>query len=412
MAAKIEYIKIDNTKIPVIFEEDKRLPIASMQFIFTNSGAISDENKAGLAKLSAKLLNQGTKTKGASQFAQELEAKAISLSSAVGTETFVIEVSSLKDEFSNALSHLKELLSEPNLTEETLQKIKTMSIGALTRKEDDFDYVASRELKSIMFQGTVLEHPASGNIESIQSITLNDVKNFLSSHISYSNLIIVLGGDLNLKKTKKEIKKVISELPKIETQPLKHYDVIKTPQEHILKRETQQAYIYFGSPYNLSVEDKDNYKAKVATYILGAGGFGSRLMEEIRVKRGLAYSAYGRITISKSRSYFSGYLQTKLNSLDEAKKTINEVIHHFVQNGVTQEELEQTKKFLLGSEPLRVETMNQRLSRTFQEYYRGQELDSSKKELEKIQNLSLKELNTFIKQHNEITQLSFAIVTR
>jgi predicted Zn-dependent peptidase len=162
----------------------------------------------------------------------------------------------------------------------------------------------------------------------------------------------------------------------------------------------------------MGVDDKDYYKARVATFILGTGGFGSRLMEEIRVKKGLAYSAYARVHVSKSSSYMSGYLQTKIDSMDEAKKSVIEVVGKFVKDGVTKEELEQTKKFLLGSEPLRVETMSQRLNRTFLEYYKGFKPNHSKKELEKIKNLKLKDLNKFIKSHKEILKMSFAIVTK
>ncbi|MDX1295916.1 MAG: insulinase family protein, partial [Sulfurimonadaceae bacterium] len=170
-------------------------------------------------------------------------------------------------------------------------------------------------------------------------------------------------------------------------------------------------YLYFGSPYAMKVGDDENHMARVATYVLGTGGFGSRLMEEIRVKRGLAYSAYARVSISKSNSFFMGYLQTKNESLEEARSTVKEVIADFVEKGITQAELEQAKKFLLGSEPLRVETLSQRLNRTFMEYYKGEELGHSKKELEKIRALELDDLNRFIAKHKEILELSYAIVT-
>jgi predicted Zn-dependent peptidase len=135
-------------------------------------------------------------------------------------------------------------------------------------------------------------------------------------------------------------------------------------------------------------------------------------MEEIRVKRGLAYSAYSRLSVAKTNTYFSGYLQTKLETEAEAKKTVVDVIDTFVRDGVTQSELDQARKFLLGSEPLRVETLSQRLGRTFSEYYQGKPLGYSLQELELIRTLTLDELNDFIKRHAEIKNLSYAIVTK
>jgi predicted Zn-dependent peptidase len=286
-----------------------------------------------------------------------------------------------------------------------------MTLGAISRKENDFDYIASNELKSLLFGKSVLGQPSSGNIKSVTNIKLQDIKTFIKSHLVSSRVIVVLGGDIDIQTAKKSIAKVIQTLPKGKKEDVTHYETLKKPTQSILRRDTQQAYIYFGSPYNLRADDVDIYKAKVATFILGTGGFGSRLMEEIRVKKGLAYSAYARVHITKSSNYFSGYLQTKLESQEKAQKTVNQVIANFVKNGVTQEELEQTKKFLLGSEPLRVETMSQRLNRTFMEFYNGKKLGSSSKELKKIEKLTLKDLNKFIKKHNEINNLSYAIVT-
>lgn len=412
MAATIEYIETNGLKIPVIFESDTRLPLVTMQFTFTNSGSITDTTKAGLAKLSAKLMGEGTKTLGSNAFAEALEAKAIHISASVGTETFVIEVGSLKEEFDTGVKYFSDLLQDPNLSEEALNNVKTTTIGSLSRKENDYDYVASNELKALLFQGTVLANPSGGSVESVKSIELVDVQSFLKNNLVSSRLIVVLGGDIDLQEAKIKIKQIIEAMPQGESQEVSHYDVSKTSQESIIQKETQQAYVYFGSPYELPFDSKEYYKARVAAFILGAGGFGSRLMEEVRVKRGLAYSAYANIHINKSSSYFSGYLQTKLESLHEAQETVNGVIKEFVKNGVTKEELEQSKKFLLGSEPLRVETMSQKLNRTFIEYYKGQELGYSAKELAMIEKLKLKDLNEFIAKHTEITDLTYAIVNK
>jgi len=412
MAAKIESIEVEGVKVPLIFEEDHRLPIVNTQIVFTNSGSITDTKIAGLAKFSAKMLNEGTKEVGANGFAEMLESKAIHISASTGSETFVIETGSLKEQFKDSMNYLTMLLSDPNFTKRSLQKVKTMTMGAISRKENDYDYVASNALKKLLFDGTPLAQPAAGTLKSIESIKLKDVKDFTAKHLVLSRVIIVVGGDIKIKELKKELKSVLKKLPKGSAEPLAHYEASSDAKTDILKRETEQAYIYFGSPYNMAVNDEDYYKARVATFILGTGGFGSRLMEEIRVKRGLAYSAYARVHVSKSVSYFNGYLQTKLESQKEAKDTVKAVIAKFVKEGVTQDELEQTKKFLLGSEPLRVETMNQRLNRTFMDYYKGFKPGHSKEELKKIKKLKLEDLNQFIKSHKEILELSFAIVTK
>jgi predicted Zn-dependent peptidase len=412
MATTIQYIETEDFKVPVIFEEDRRLPLVNMQFIFQNSGSITDIKKAGLAKFSAKILGEGTKELGSSAFAESLESKAIHISSHAGSETLVIELGCLKEEFGDGLEKLQALLSDPNISENAVKKVKTTTLGSLSSKQNDFDYVASNELKRLLFKDTPLASPSSGTLKSVESIELKDVKNFIEEHLVSSKLIIAIGGDIDIEAAKKEIQKIIASMPKGELKKLAHYEVNEKVQESILKKETEQAYVYFGSPYKIDYDSVDYYKAKVAIFILGTGGFGSRLMEEIRVKQGLAYSAYARLSVSKSSSYLTGYLQTKLDSLEVAQKSVKEVIAEFVKSGVTEDELEQTKKFLLGSEPLRAETMSQRLNRTFMEFYKGQELGHSQKELELIKKLTLKDLNEFIKNHKEILDLSFAIVTK
>jgi predicted Zn-dependent peptidase len=412
MAATIEEIKVKDTNITVIIEKDKRLPLVTMQFVFRNSGSIADTTKAGLAKFSAKVLNEGTKTLGSSAFAEELESKAIHISASTGKETFVIEMGCLKEELDEGLKYFNMLLKEPNLTPDAIEKVRTTTLGSLARKENDFDYIASNELKALLFDGSVLANPSSGTPQSVKSITLEDVKKFIKENIVTAKLIVVVGGDIEAEDVKAKVAKIIKAMPLGENGEIKNYPVAKEPKEKIVTKETEQAYIYFGSPYNISVDSKDYYKAKVATFILGSSGFGSRLMEEIRVKRGLAYSAYARLDVTKSSSYMNGYLQTKLDSLEEAKKTVKEVVAEFVKNGVTKDELEQTRKFMLGSEPLRVETMSQRLNRTFMEYYNGHELGHSLKELELVKELKLADLNEFIKAHKEILDMSFAIVTK
>ncbi|MCG3686360.1 M16 family metallopeptidase [Aliarcobacter butzleri] len=412
MSATIKHINIKGIEVPIIFEEQKDLPILNLQLVFQNSGYIQDKDKSGLVNLSSSILNEGTKELGSSNFAQILDENAITIHSSNGFETFVIEVSSLKEQSKKAVSLLNDLLKSPNFTQSSLDKIKTIQTGYLKRKENDFDFIAQNQLKALLFKDTALENPSSGTIESISKIELKDIKNFLSKTISLNNLIIVAGGNFTQKEIETLIKPILENLKTGEKSEVKKIDFKSQKSEKTLQRDTEQAYIYFGSSFNIDSKDEENYKAKVASFILGGSGFGSRLMEEIRVKRGLAYSAYGNISINKTHTYFSGYLQTKNETAKEAQELVSKLVDEFVENGVTQEELTAAKNFLLGSEPLRNETLAQRLNKSFTLYYRGLDQDYSKKELEKIQNLKLEDLNNYIKSHKEINNLTFSIVRR
>jgi predicted Zn-dependent peptidase len=410
MSATLNPIKIDNVEVPFIFEEDKNLPIISMQLIFKNSGSLTD-SKDGLVKLTEKLLNEGTKKDGSSGFSTRLESKAIGLSAHAGAETFVIELGSLKSEFSEGIALLKELLKDPNYSEETLGKIKTQTIGSLKRKESDFDYISSLKMKSMLFPNTPLANSSLGTVQSVKSITIADIKKHISDHLGLENAIVVMGGDIEIAEAFKLARAVLMELPHVKSEEIKPMKAVASQQikETIVKSE--QAYVYFGAPLDVPYNSKERYLSKVASFILGSSGFGSRLMEEIRVKKGLAYSAYSRFNINKTHTYFSGYLQTKVESGDEAVKAVKDVVQLFLDKGVTQEELSSAQQFLLGSEPLRNETLSQRLGRAFQEYYTNRPLGASKEDLKKIESMSLDELNGFIKKHKEIAELSFSVVT-
>jgi len=209
MAAKIEHIEVKGIQIPLIFEEERRLPLVNTQIVFTNSGSITDVKKAGLAKFSAKMLNEGSLEMGANGFAEMLESKAIHISASTGSETFVIEMGSLNEQFKTSAKYLKMLLKSPNFTERSLEKVKTMTMGSISRKENDYDYVASNALKGLLFKGTVLAQPAAGTLKSVKSIRVDDVKSFVKKHLVLSRAIVVVGGDVDIEAVKKH--------PEIET---------------------------------------------------------------------------------------------------------------------------------------------------------------------------------------------------
>ena len=411
MAETVEKIDYKDVQVPVIFEQGNFVPIVSLQLVFTNAGHLSN-TKDAQADMTAKILNEGTKKDGAVGFAQKLDDHAVELAAHVGRESFVIELSALKSEFAYGMARLKELLSDPNFTPEALAQVKRQKIGWLTQKKGDFDYIAGTNLRQMLFAGTPLARPYDGTLESVEAMKLEDLSTFMKERFGYNNLIAVIGGDIALEDAKAYVLEVLPLLPKSQTHAVGPFRASDKNETKEIAEETQQAYIYFGAPFDYSYKAPDQYKAKIAEYLLGGAGFGSRLMEELRVKRGLTYGAYAMLRRAKYGSYLSGYLQTKLASQEEAVKLVREVVKDFVTHGITAEELQAAKDFLVGSEPLRTETLSQRLNRAYTEYYYGRPLGFSKEQLKKIEEVTLEEMNTFIKAHPELADLSFSIVTK
>lgn len=410
--ASVKNITISGVEVPIIYEESSIIPTGTIQLIFANSGSAYCGDNPGIASLSASILNEGTKELGGVKFARMLEEKAITLYASSSQEFLEFTLSFLKEEEDRSLKLLSMLLDSPNLTADALTKVKDRTLASLLAKESDFDYLASSGLSQLLFKNTPLQYPSRGTIPSVQSITLEQIEEFLKKSLTLNHLYLVVGGDLDIDAVVQKLSQILQKLPTGESKNFANFKASSTPQTKTQYKQTEQAYIYFGAPFNLKDYKEEAHKAKVMSFILGASGFGSRMMEEIRVKHGLAYSAYMKINLSKLTNYASGYLQTKISNQNQSIELVKQVVSNFIENGATQEELESAKKFLLGSEPLRNETLSQRLSTAFSCYYRGLKLDYTKEELEKINDLTLKELNDFIKEHQEILNLSFSIVTQ
>ncbi|MCD8213939.1 MAG: insulinase family protein [Campylobacter sp.] len=404
---KILNLDVKNTKIPVVFENSKAMPIILLRLIFKVAGGCEDGVKFGLAKMAANMLNEGTLSLGSNEFARLLEMRAINLNVSAGFETISIDVNCLKEHFGYACDMLKRLLKEPNLTDEILTRCKSLTLGEIASNENDFDYIAKCGLMEVLYPKTPLAKPTIGTVKSVKNIKLADVKNFVKGHLDLANLFVVFGGDAS-ESDAKTLCKILEVLPQGKSRLLKKFEPSKEQNIKEILKQSEQAYIYFGAPYG--VEQSDRFKAKVAMFILGEGGFGSRLMEEIRVKRGLAYSAYARGVFSLSYAQIFGYMQTKNDKKDEAIAVIKDEILKFSLKGVSKAELIQAKKFLLGSLPLRLETLFKRLDIAQGEFYEDKPLGSFMSELDKISALKLDELNEFIASHAEINSLSFCVL--
>ncbi len=409
-ASALTHQEINQAKVPVIYEENHLLPMGFIHLAFRGGGSLGDKNQLGLAKLFAQVLNEGTKELGTVGFAQLLEQKAISLNVDTSTEDLQITLEFLKEYEDEAITRLKELLKSPNFTQNALEKVRTRMLAQLLQKESDFDYLAKLTLKQELFANTPLANASLGTKESLQKIKLDDLKQQFAKVFELNKLVVVLGGDLKIDQTLKRLDSALNFLPQGKAYEEPYFETSDKKSEKVLYKDTEQAFVYFGAPFKIKDLKQDLAKSKVMMFVLG-GGFGSRLMEKIRVQEGLAYSVYIHSNFSKVAHFASGYLQTKLSTQAKSVALVKKIVKEFVEKGMTQQELDDAKKFLLGSEPLRNETLSSRLNTTYNYFYLGLPLDFKKTLLDQIQKMSLKEINDFIKAHTEINDLTFAIVS-
>nr|WP_321432847.1 pitrilysin family protein [uncultured Campylobacter sp.] len=395
---KLLSTEICGYKVPLVYEFDESLKLVSLRLVFKNAGKIACKIP-GTAYLLARILEEGAK--GDADFCKKLEIKGIELLAQTGAESFSISLLCLKEHFAYALNMLNELLSAPKFEPECFELVKTKTLGYISASKSNLDHQAKLMLNKLIFENHPFSFSKHGDEESLAKIELSDVVSFFKENLILENLFIVLGGNAKAEELKLDFANRGEQ---------KHFGnaYIQSDLHKELKMPSEQAYIYFAAPFY--VAGNKHYKAKVATFILGSSGFGSRLMEEIRVKRGLAYSAYAKNTFSLYKSGVFGYLQTKNENKDEAIKLVKKIFFDFTSQGIKKAELESAKNFLLGSEALAKETLFKRLDIAQHEHYMGYKLGHTDRDLESIKALSLKELNAFIAAHTEICSLSFAVI--
>ena len=405
----MKILKFENLggEIPLLFENDASLPAIKFRLVFRASGAICAKN--GVANLVCQMLDNGTASLKKAEFASLLETRAINLQAFCGTETFGFEILCLKEHFLYALDMLLKLVDEPNFSDEILAKVKDEICAEILDLSSDFDEVANDNLNKIAFANTPMAFNLRGEMADVENIALSDVCEFWAG-LNLANAYVFLGGDIgeNDEKFRQKIAQILAKFKFGVARNLPKFTSKSDLFTH-QKVQSEQAFIYFCAPF--CVDDDELFIAKTAMFILGGGGFGSRLMEEVRVRAGLAYSCYATAKFSHATRMLKGYLQTKNENAKDALNLVKKVINDFCENGATQDELDAAKAFLAGSNPLRKETAFAKMAICESEFYDGKEFGFGDKELEKIQNLDLQKLNNFIKNHDEISKLCVAIVS-
>lgn len=343
--------------LTVLQSENQNLPIVIVTLLVKAGQLYEPSEKAGLANITSKLLAEGTKTRTSHAISGEIDFIGASLESSAASDFISVTLSVLKKDVDKGFELFSDILLNPGFQQTEVERIKELIKGIMRQSEEDPAFVAARAFRKEVFgdhpYGRVLE----GSNETIDLIKREDIVKFYSDFFSPNNSILSVSGDLSREELDLLINKYIggwkkSGMPEVK---LSKTDQSKTRKVIKIDRDLTQANIVLGN-LGISREHPDFYAVSVMNYILGGGGFSSRLMQSVRGEKGLAYDVHSFFAAQKDTGHFQIGVQTKNESANVAVKDIITQINRMRNEEVSDQELSEAKAYLTGSFPRRLDT--------------------------------------------------------
>ncbi len=352
-AAAIEVQRFTSPRgIEAWLVQDTSNPILSLRFALRGGAAV--EAKPGLANMLSALLDEGAGDYDSQAFQSALADNSISLSFSAGADSFSGSLSTLSRNQDLAFELMRLALTEPRFDEEPVERIRNQLLVSLARQEQDPDTLAWRTLRAALFPDHPYGRPTSGTPESVAAITVDDLRGYLADEIAQDRLFIGVSGDIDAETLGALLDKTFGGLP-AESGAIEVADV--TPHGEggvmVIAREQPQSVVAMGQPGILR-DDPDYYTAYTVNYVLGGGGFQSRLYDEVREKRGLAYSVYSYLNPLDHAGIVVAGTATANPRVSESLGLILDEWRRMAEEGPTEEELADAKTYLTGSFPLRL----------------------------------------------------------
>jgi zinc protease len=343
--------------LTVLHVERHNLPLVMVTLLVKSGSVDEPAEKAGLANLAASLLTEGTKKRTSQDISQEAEFIGAELGASAGADYCTVGLAVLKKDIDKGFELFGDVLLNPVFPKSEIKRRKELIKGSLRQKEDQPSYIASRAFKREVFGVHPYGWLLTGTPETIDKISRKDIGEFYDAYFLPNNSILSVVGDIGEEELDGLIRKWLKGWGKRPLQRRVLPDIGHPKKKVVLiDKDISQANILLGHP-GVRRANPDHYALSIMNYILGGGGFSSRLMDSIRDEMGLAYDVHSRFSTSMHGGLFSVGVQTKNAS---ARTVIGEVIGHIERikkEGVTDRELEDAKAFLVGSFPRRIDTM-------------------------------------------------------
>jgi zinc protease len=344
-----------NNGLVLLTSEQRALPMVSIELLIDAGSRYDGGKQEGLANLTAKLLRYGTKQRTALQISETLDFLGASLETGCGQDVASISVTLLKKDLSTGLELLANILTSSTFPQGEIDRQKQEIIASIRAREEDPGAVAQRTFAAALFPGSPYGRLVEGSEASVKSLQQTSLKEFFARYYRPNRSIMAVVGDVS----EQEITQALNQAfrgskGEPSGQPLVPAK-IGAPQVLRINRDLTQANIILGH-VGVARGNSDYYAIQVMSYILGGGGFSSRLMDSVRNERGLAYSVYSHFSAEKSHGSFQLVMQTKNETAQEAIRIANEEIRRIREEPVSEQELSDAKDYLIGSFPLRFDT--------------------------------------------------------
>ncbi|MCL2345494.1 MAG: insulinase family protein [Desulfobulbus sp.] len=339
----------------VQFVASRGLPMLDIQVDFAAGSMFDPAGKSGLAALTHALLDLGAGSRDETAIAEELADIGAQLGGGVDTDRASVSLRTLSapDKQAAAIDILRTALAQPRFEAAILEREKTRTIAGLKEAMTRPDSIAGKAFWAALYP----DHPygRQATPESVATLSRDDLAAFHARHYTAANASITLVGDLSRGEAEQIAEQIAASLPPGAAIPLPPAPAVGAGGTTAIAHPATQAHIHLGLPA-IERGNPDFFPLLVGNYTLGGGGFVSRLMQEVREKRGYAYSVYSYFMPLKQAGPFQIGLQTKRSQAGEAIGLVLETLDRFLADGPSEAELAAAKANLSGSFPLRLDS--------------------------------------------------------
>lgn len=332
------------------------VPMIAVDFAFGGGAAQDPAGKAGTANLVASLLDEGAGDLDSKTFHARLERKAIELGFQAERDTLRGTLRTLTENRDEAFDYLRLALTAPRFDQTDVEIIRSQILSNLRRATTSPTDIASLRWWQTAFADHPYGRPVNGSLESVPTVTADDLKDYTRRVLARANLKIAVVGDIDAEAVKAMLDRVFGALPaEPDLKPVANVAPQGLGRRIVVKLDVPQAVVTFGGA-GIARKDPDFMAAYIVNHILGGGAFSSRLYQEVREKRGLAYSVYDSLVWLNHSALFLGGTATRADRAGETLDVIDKEIRRLAESGPTADELAKAKAYLNGSFALNLDT--------------------------------------------------------